>query len=97
MKILIKPKFIYFLIPLSFVFVCVVSCVNLVGIKHYKDAIIILVIGWFTGILYVLSADLLNISGTWGALVYWYVITIVFSIYVVKKQQRIIDLSNIPK
>lgn len=97
MRVLVKPRNLYFLIPFSFVIVCVISSVNYVFMKNVKSAVYNLLFGFITAIFYQVTTAFIgevfdfDIFNTWWPLVYFYIISILFTIVVVSKQQKFIQ------
>ncbi len=96
MKTLLKPKYQYLLIPLTFIYGCVISAINYILWKDVNKAGRTLLLGFGIGAVFYLFVPFLltllfkvpNVLETRYSLVYFYLVSIPASIYFIKEQQR---------
>ncbi|EYE87303.1 hypothetical protein Q428_14050 [Fervidicella metallireducens AeB] len=100
MRNLIKPKFQYFLTPLTYVYICVIAVINYILWREPKKAIKILVIGFiFSVVFFLVKPELMIILGLPDILegsigiIYLYAISTPASIYLIKDQEKYIKNS----
>lgn len=94
MKILIKPQNQYFLLPLTYVYICIVAVINYLLCKNFKMAIKTLLHGFLSSIIFFLilptiinSLGIGNVIKGEFKIIYLYLTSTLISIYLIKKQQ----------
>lgn len=95
MRILIKPKYLYLLLPLTFVYVCVFAAINYALCKDIRMAVKTLLIAFVGGGIFIIFIPevvfpvmgIVDIFETGFSLVYLYFVSTVTSLYVIKEQK----------
>ena len=93
----INPKYQYYLLPLTYVFICVVASFNYTLMKNVRKAIYTITLGFLTSIIFFLiiplvSSILFNSRLFEGGflLIYFYSISTIVGIYIIREQQAYI-------
>jgi len=92
---LIKPKYLYLLLPLTFVYVCVFAAINYALCKDIRMAVKTLLIAFVGGGIFIIFIPevvfpvmgIVDIFETGFSLVYLYFVSTVTSLYVIKEQK----------
>lgn len=91
----INTKYIYFLLPLTYVFVCVFITINYLIVKDLKEAIKTMLVTFLISSIFYIGVPIImsilkldSILNSWYYLLYFYIISTIFGIYLIKKQQR---------
>lgn len=94
MKIFIKPQNQYFLLPLTFVYICIVAVINYILCKNFKMAIKTLLQGFLSSIIiFLILPTIINSLGIGNVIedkfkiIYIYLTSTLISIYFIKKQK----------
>ena len=97
MKSIMKPKYQYFLLPISFVFIGVIAAVNYILWKDIKKSFIAFLETFIYSIFLGVTPNILlyitglNISDSIIFAIYFYTLSTVIGIYLIKKQEKYIE------
>lgn len=99
---ILNPNFLYFILPLTYVYICVITAINYILMKDIKEALktltyaAVISICFYMLIPYILYIFGFNILSHYNILVaYFYIISTLVGIYFIKKQQKYITIKNI--
>lgn len=94
----IKTKYMYFLLPLTYVFVCIFIIINYLIVKDIKEVFKTIVMIFFVQLVFFTAVPIIishlnlgNILDSLYWLLYVYVIGTIFGIYLIKKQQKYLE------
>lgn len=97
MRMIMKPKSQYYLIPFSFVFIHVIAAVNFALWGSIGKSVKALLIGFAIGVFYLVTLSVANqlitfdIFNTWWPLAYFYLLTAVSVRPIIAEQQKYLD------
>lgn len=94
----VKAKYLYFSLPLTYVFTCVFVTINYIIMKNTKKAIQTLAIGMASSIVLFLFIPLLisslgfsNVFDGSFLFVYFYIMSTIIGIFIIRKQEKYIN------
>ncbi len=98
MKRIVSPKYQYYLLPLTYVFICVIASFNYTLMKNIRKAVYTLAIGVLSSVIFFLiipfvSSTLFNskLFESRFLLIYFYFISTVIGIYIIRDQKLYIN------
>lgn len=101
MKYFLKPRYQYFILPLTVVFIAVIASINYTLWKENKKSIKVLISTFFLCVLFLLLIPIFieailnkSIEENFFFAIYFYIVSSIVSIYIIKEQEKYIENKN---